>query len=273
MKKFLISILIFFSFQFIYAGSVDTAVIYSNSMQKNIKCIIIKPSSYKKKKLRFPTVYLLHGYSGWYSNWIIRDPELKNYADEFQVLIVCPEGATNSWYFDSPVNDKMRYETHVSSEVPHYIDSAYRTIADKNHRAITGLSMGGHGALFLAWRHTSTFAAAGSMSGALDLWSLTGKFDLFNILGDTLNQGGKWNNYSVINLAETKPADSLAIIIDCGIGDTFIETNRRVHQKLLSNKIPHEYIERPGKHEWPYWRFAVHFQLLFFKKFFQSHPS
>ena len=257
---------------YVQAAKVDTITVFSNSMQKQIKCVVIKPSQYKKKNVRFSTVYLLHGYGGWYSNWIIRVPELKNYADEFNLLIVCPDGSTASWYFDSPVNSSMRYETYISKEVPHYIDSAYRTIADKGHRALTGLSMGGHGALFIAWKHPEVFVAAGSMSGGVDLTESKNKFEIVKVLGDTLHFADNWKNYSVLNLVETKLSDSLTLIIDDGIDDIFIEGNRRLHQKLLALKIPHDYIERPGKHTWDYWRYAVHFQLLFFRKFFNSHP-
>ena len=171
--------------QFTNAATVDSIYIFSNSMQKNIPCIVIKPFSYIKKKSSFPVVYLLHGHAGDFSNWIKKVPEIKNYADEYNIIIVCPDGDYASWYFDSPVNPKMKYETYISTEVPHYIDSAYKTIADKNHRAITGLSMGGHGALFIAWRHPNIFSATGSMSGGVDLKDLKNKFDIVKVLGDT----------------------------------------------------------------------------------------
>lgn len=271
MKKILFLILLVFIFNsFVKAAKVDTIMVFSNSMQKQIKCVVIKPSAYKKRKLRFAAVYLLHGYAGWYSNWIIRVPELKEYADKYKILIVCPDGDYAGWYFDSPVNPKMKYETYISKEVPHYVDSAYRTIADRGHRAITGLSMGGHGALFIAWRHAETFSAAGSMSGVVDLSELKSKYDIAKLLGDTLRNADNYKNYSVINVVETKPADSLALIIDDGIDDNFIAYNRTLHKKLLALKVPHEYIERPGKHNWDYWRYAIQFQLLFFRKFFDS---
>jgi len=239
-------------------------------MQKQIRCVVIKPTAYKNRSLRFPAVYLLHGYDGWYSNWIIRVPELKKYADEYHLLIVCPDGGIAGWYFDSPINSAMRYETYISLEVPHYIDSAYRTIADRAHRAITGLSMGGHGALFIAWRHADLFSGAGSMSGVVDLSEVTTKYNITKLLGDTLQFADNWRNYSVLNVVEREPSNPLALIIDDGVDDNFIAGNRRLHQKLLALKIPHEYIERPGKHTWDYWRYAVHFQLLFFKKLFDS---
>lgn len=269
MKKIISIVLFFYAFTVVKGASVDTMNIYSNSMQKDLKCVVIKPSNYKKKKLRFPTVYLLHGYDGWYANWILRVPELKQYADELGLLIICPEGGKAGWYFDSPLNPKNKYETYIAKEVPRFIDSAYRTRASKDKRAITGLSMGGHGALYLSFRHPEIFNAAGSMSGVVDLDQVQNQYQLQQLIGDTLQYPENWKNYSVLNVIENKPWPS-AIIIDDGIDDNFIEGNRRLHQKLLALKIPHEYIERPGNHSWEYWRYAVHYQLLFFSKYFNK---
>ena len=252
------------------AGTVDTITIESNSMHKQIKCLVVKPDSYKKKKNHFPVVYLLHGYGGWYSNWIIRAPELKNYADEYQTIIVCPDGNTGSWYFNSPVDSTYKYETHVTEEVVSYIDSHYKTIADKNHRAITGLSMGGHGALYLALRHPDIFGTAGSMSGGVDLNESKNKFDIVKRIGDTLTHAKEWHDMTVINLIENYTTTPVKIIFDCGNKDIFIRSNRGLHQKMLELNIPHTYIERPGEHNWDYWRNSLPFQLLYFRKFFNN---
>ena len=252
-----------------YAASVDTVAIYSNAMQKSIKCVVIKPDS-KKKNKRFPTVYLLHGYGGWYSNWLIRVPELKQYADEFQLIIVCPDGGYSSWYFDSPLDSTMKYETYISKEVPGYIDENYPTIRDRSARAITGLSMGGHGGLFLGFRHADFFGACGSMSGGVDINSSRNKYDLIKRIGDTILQADNWKNFSVINVVETPPKDTLSIIIDCGTEDFFYVNNRQLHEKFLQLKIAHDYIERPGKHDWSYWRNAVTYHLLYFRNYFNK---
>lgn len=252
------------------AGKVDTVSIYSNSMHKYIRAVVIKPDSYTKKKNVFPVVYLLHGHGGDYSNWITKVPELQKYADTYRTLIVCPDGASGSWYFDSPLDTTYRYETHVAMEVVSFIDNNYRTIADKKHRAITGLSMGGHGALFLALRHEEVFGAAGSLSGGVDLKESKNRFDIEKRIGDTILKASNWHDMTVINLIEKYATTSLKIFFDCGDKDIFISGNRRLHQKMIQLKIPHTYIERPGLHNWNYWKHAIPFQLLFFQQFFLS---
>lgn len=256
--------------QVIFAGSVDTVSIYSQSMNKTTRAVVIKPASYDKEK-EFPVVYLLHGHSGNYSNWIKRVPDLKTYADVYRVLIVCPDGAYSSWYFDSPVKNDMRYETYVAQEVPAFIDDNFKTIKDRRGRVITGLSMGGHGALFIGYRHADKFSGCGSMSGAVDLESIRGGAGVAEVLGDTLVNKKFHREYSVLNVVHSYPKDSLAIIIDCGVDDFLYKSNRELHSKLLELKTPHDYIERPGKHDWTYWRNAVAYQLLFFRKVFDKN--
>ncbi len=270
MKRIITLLLLCTSFS-AFAGTADTLTLFSNAMYKNIKCVVIKPDSYASGTNRYPVVYLLHGYSGNYTDWVTKVPELKSYADENQLLIVCPDGGFSSWYFDSPIDTSMRYETHVAKEVVQSIDQRYRTIADRKHRAITGLSMGGHGGLFLAWRHADIFGACGSMSGGVDINASRLKFDISKRIGDTLTNAGNWKKYTVINLIEKTPQAPLAIIVDCGTEDFYYEANRNLHQKMLALKIPHDYIERPGQHNWAYWTIAVPYQLLYFRKFFNSN--
>ncbi len=251
-------------------ASIDTISIYSNSMFKNVKCVVITPGTYKKSGSPLPVVYLLHGYSGNYSDWVKKVPDLQNLADQNQLMIVCPDAAFSSWYFDSPVDLTMRYETNVAVEIPRYIDSVYNTIRDRRGRAITGLSMGGHGGLFLGFRHADYFGACGSMSGALDVSRITRGYDVEKRLGDTLANRQTYLDWSVVNVIEKYPKDSLAIIVDCGTEDFLIQANRRTHEKMLQLKIPHDYTERPGRHDWNYWKNAVRYQLLFFKQFFAN---
>jgi S-formylglutathione hydrolase FrmB len=268
MKRSFILLILTLIVSFCSYAAIDTISIYSNSMFKNVKCVVVTPSDYKRTVSRYPVVYLLHGYSGSYNNWVRQVSDIQNLADENKLMIVCPDGAFSSWYFDSPVDPTMNYETNVAVEIPAYIDSVYRTIRDRKSRAITGLSMGGHGGIFLGFRHANLFGACGSMSGALDVSVITRGYDMEKRLGDTLANKKYYTDFSVINLIEKYPKDSIAIIIDCGAEDRIFHMSKRTHDKMTSLKIPHDYIERPGKHDWDYWRKAVRYQLLFFREFF-----
>ena len=103
-------------------AKVDTLAIYSKAMQKNINSVVITPDNGKVNE-RWPVVYLLHGYSGNYANWIKRVPALQQHANEYQLMIVCPDGGFSSWYFDRPVDKNIRYESHIIKEVIPVIDS------------------------------------------------------------------------------------------------------------------------------------------------------
>ena len=170
----------------IFAQRVGTLIIFSNSMQKNIKNVVITPDAYQNKNIEFPVLYLLHGAYGDFSNWITKVPEIKEYANQYNMIIVCPDGDPFSWYFDSPIDKKFRYETYISKELITAIDKKYATIKSKKGRAITGLSMGGHGAFYLAFKHQDLFGAVGSMSGGMDLVRFADKknYELTKRLGD-----------------------------------------------------------------------------------------
>lgn len=268
MKQLFSILFLFFISIELSAAKVDTVAVFSNSMQKEIKCVVITPKNYKKSKQAFPVVYLLHGYSGNYRSWMKDAPQLAQRADELQLMIVCVDGGFYSWYYDSPIDPKMKYETFVSKELVNYIDTRYKTIADKKGRAITGLSMGGHGALYLAVRNKEVYSQAGSMAGGVDIRPFPNNWQIKQVLGDITTHKENWDTYTVINQIETLKNGELQLIIDCGLGDFFLDVNRNLHQKLMSLKIEHDYTERPGAHNGAYWGSAVDYHLLFFKKGF-----
>ena len=250
------------------ASQADTINVFSPSMHKEIRCVVIKPGNYSTGAKSYPVVYLLHGYGGSYSQWPKLAPQLINKADELQLILVCPDGGVGSWYLDSPVDSSFRYETFVSKELMTYVDSHFHTQPDRKHRAVTGLSMGGHGGLYLAIRHPDLYGAAGSTSGGVDIRPFPKNWDLAKRLGDTLCCKQNWESNTVINLADSLHRGELKLIIDCGTGDFFLQVNRNLHQKLLQMNIEHDYIERPGAHNNDYWKNSIDYQLLFFKKYF-----
>src|ERR1700710_1617890 len=97
------------------AASVDTALTHSVVMNRDIKAVVIRPTDYSTDK-KFPVLYLLHGFSGKYSDWILKVPSITKLADRYDMIIICPDGGFAGWYFDSPVDKKSQYETYVAKE-------------------------------------------------------------------------------------------------------------------------------------------------------------
>ena len=250
----------------IRAAVVDTLAVYSEGMKKNVPVVVITPD---KPAEACPTVYLLHGHGGNAKAWITIKPELKEIADREGMIFVCPDG-NNSWYWDSPANPAHRYEMFVSKELLQYIDTHYPTRADRTGRAITGLSMGGHGAMWLALRHKDMFGAVASMSGGLDIRPFPNNWGMALLLGAEGENQSVWDEHTAINQISRLKNGDLAILFDCGYDDFFFEVNNDFHKKLLKYKIQHDFIVRPGAHNADYWKNSIDYQLLFFKKFFEK---
>lgn len=266
--RFYFSVILLFTATYVSAQTIDTISVFSNKMQSEVKNLVILPQGYSKTK-QYPVVYLLHGYGGSQKTWMRIKPSLPQDISSLQMIIVCPDGK-NSWYWDSPINPKSQYETFVSKELIDFIDKKYSTIQSPKGRAITGLSMGGHGGLWLGIRHQDVFGACGSMSGGVDIRPFPNNWEMKKSIGDYKNNPSVWDEHTVINQISKIEPNSTQIIIDCGVNDFFYEVNQKLHEKLLYHNIQHDYIVRPGKHDGNYWKNAIDYQLLFFHKFFSK---
>ena len=254
------------------AATTTTVKTHSASMDKDIDAIVVTPDSYDNSK-EFPVVYLLHGYSGNPDEWLKYIPEIPTMADAHQVIIVMADGNYNSWYLDSPIKKDSKYETYIAHELTAYIDEKYKTIAAPEGRAVTGYSMGGHGGLYVAFRNQDVFGACGSMSGGVDIRPFPNNWDMTNILGTQAEHPENWKAYTVMNQLPLLSPRKLAIIIDCGTGDFFYEVNKKLHEEMVYMNIPHDFIIRPGRHDFNYWRNALKYEMLFFSEFFNKEPS
>lgn len=257
-----IFIFIFLFIQVVFSAKCDTVEFFSPSMEKMKKLVVISPEQAKDKR-ELPAVYLLHGYSGSYRDWP-KNINLETLSDQHSVFIICPDGDYNGWYLDSPLQKESQYETHLIKEVIPLVDSLYSTSNTKEGRAVCGLSMGGHGALYLALKHPKLFAAASSMSGVVDLLFAKERWQVKEKLGEFIADSSLWKNHSVLHKSRDFKNQNIQILLDCGVDDFAIPLNRSLHQKMLALKIPHTYIERPGNHSWEYWTNALPYHLLFF---------
>lgn len=282
MKKILIFL---FFLPIALFAQVDTIEVQSQLMNKTLQAAVTVPGSYFSSNDHYPVLYLLHGGSGSFSDWHkkVTEPGLvPRLANEYQLIIVTPGVGPSSYYYDSPQLDSMRYESYIIQELIPFVDKNYRTIAKKESRAITGLSMGGHGAMMLAAKHPELFTAVGTMSGVMNidtrLWEVPDGFRNLRrttqkeMLGENLNyEAPEFNPYTIVGLVDQIQQNGHAIIIDCGVDDFLIKTNRQLREMLLEKKIPHEYIERPGAHTWQYWTEALPVHLLFFDRHLQRN--
>lgn len=269
-----------------FAATRDTITIPSKVMNKNYRAVIVLPASYKTGAKNYPVVYLLHGGFGHFDDWIRKTPDttlIPSLADQYNLIFVMPEGEIFSYYLNSETDKKSQFETYIVDEVIPAIDKDFRTVKSKTGRVITGLSMGGFGALYLSARHPQVFCAAGSMSGALNPdmqgWKMTPEMQngikaaFEKILGPIEQYPQRYYDASVINMADKIKTNGNAIIFDDGTEDFLIEPNRELHRRLLFNGTPHEYTERPGGHTWDYWQQSLPGHMLFFATILKANGT
>ncbi len=282
MKKAYSILLFFFSISFAGLAQVDTIEVYSKAMDKSLKAAVVKPESYDKNAAPLPSVYVLHGGSGSFTDWHDKVTEpglLEKLANQYNVLIITPGVGPSSYYYDSPLLDSVRYETYMTKELIPFVNQNYNTIKEREGRAITGLSMGGHGAMMISAKNPELFIAAGSMSGVMNIdyrmWEVDESFrnrikEGQKIALGEINYEAPFTEYTAVGLVDKMKENGIALLIDCGVDDFLIATNRQIHSLLLGKGVPHEYTERPGAHTWEYWTEALPVHMLFIDRVFKK---
>lgn len=252
------------------AGSVEEFGVYSRTLRKTMAVNVMLPEGYSRLAgTRFPVLYLLHGYGGDHTSYTKGYQKARLYCDSLGIIMVCPDAGSDRYYIDSPIDPTSRVESYITRDLIPYIDSAYRTIAARGRRGIVGMSMGGHGALYLALRNQHLFGVAGSMSGVVDLRSTSQPAAVARVIGSQPENPANWERYSVNGVVKTlTQTPSLLMRIDCGYDDPFIMANRQLNELLCSKDILHEYDEYPGGHTQAYWEMALPLQIEFMHNFF-----
>ena len=234
----------------------------SQLMGRKLPYRVILPTSYadaKNKAVRYPVIYLLHGLTGHYSNWTDKT-KVADYAAKHEFIIVTPEGE-NGWYTDSVASPKEKFESYIVKELIPQIDKDFRTLADREHRVIAGLSMGGYGSMKFGLKFPEMFTLIGSFSGALGATSFTEKNA--GTIGKTTDlifglEGSESRSANDIfklarELTPVKVKSLPYVFQSCGTEDFLIDNNRDFLAILNERKVPHEYREHPGIHDWVFW--------------------
>jgi len=251
------------------SGRVECNSIPSKILSRSVPYCVVLPASFDTDKTKhFPILYALHGlgdneqffvHSGLWN--LIED--LRDRGELKDFLIATP-AAGASFYINSK-DGKVRYEDFLLQEFFPFIEKRYRAAPGRAYRGISGVSMGGYGALHLAFRHPELFSAVSAHSAALieKLPNFLGAAQsprsrvlggVFGLPPDT----AFWNANSPLTLARTANLSALKIYFDCGDQDDYgFDAGAAALDKILtSRKIPHEFHLYPGRHDPTY--FAEH---------------
>ena len=259
-----------------------TDSLYSNILKDKREYNIYLPKSYSTDTIRkYPILYLLHGLDdtnkGWTERGHVKDvmDQLVASGEVCEMIIVTPNAGGNinkgSWngYFDMP---GWRYETFFFSEFLPYIEKSYRTIGDKRHRAIAGLSMGGGGATSYGQKHCDMFGSVYAMSALMTSPEIK-KTDKDSINKRVLLYKSVYENDCIRYVEESDEVRknelrSIKWFIDCGDDDFLFDSNIKFVQAMNRAKIPLEVRVRDGGHTWEYWHSALYICLPYISRNF-----
>jgi len=206
----------------------------------------------------YKTLYLLHGLSDDHTGWI-RRTGIERYASEYGIAVVMP-AVERSWYTDTA--DHAPYFTFITQELPAVCRGYFRGMSAKREdNFIAGLSMGGYGAIKAALSCPEQYGGCGSLSGGLDIASLTRHIDLEEwrgIFGFGLESAEELKNtkHDIYALARKNREAGIPfpkMYLWCGQQDRLIACNQAYHELLSELGVEHCYEESEGNHSWKWW--------------------
>lgn len=283
-------------------GRVVVDSLWSYALGTVKKVVVYLPPGYESGTTRYPVAYYLHGLSGNERNWW-KAGRIDSAADSLAargtppMIIVMPDGDDSWWMTANALPDVPacrrtlpayagdadtfcvpwpHYDDYIAYDLVRWVDRTFRTQADRQHRGIAGLSMGGYGAMMLALQYPQLFGAAASHSGVV--WPLEWAPDGVgqrpagtpDSLWQRVRTGGvglsmraafgadtiAWYSRDPARLfdrARTRGATLPALRADCGVSDPFIAGNRAFRDAMVARGATLEYVEHPGAHDWKYW--------------------
>ncbi|MCL5029347.1 MAG: esterase family protein [Bacteroidetes bacterium] len=265
-KTIILSFILFLSIEIFPQ---DTLLINADYIPHTDTTLVFYPKDYKPET-SYPLLFMLHGYSGNYEQW--NDiTNLDSVATKDEFIIVCPDGFYDSWYVDSPMKKNSQYETFFFKNLVPEIFKKYNI--DKKDIFITGLSMGGHGAMYLFLKHPDFFRSAGSTSGILDITAFPNNWEMPKVFGSYTLHQKRWEKYSDIYLLKSFKDKNKKIIVDCGTEDFSFKVNQAFADSCKAIGIQIDFITGPGKHEHKYWSNSIAKHFAFFKNIIDNEEK
>ncbi len=258
----LFCLLLFSLFISINLSAQELVVLESKYLKENDSIYVFTPKNTISDDT--PLLYLLHGWSGSYKDWNKR-ADIQKMSDDYGFIIITPDGFYNSWYLNNIDTSKMQWRSFFHYELYPYIKKRFNNNPDKTF--ITGLSMGGHGAINIFIDDTSKFKSAGSMSGVLSLHDTRLKnSDIIHVLGDYESNRELYSISSALERLNLIKGVDKTLVISCGYDDHLAQSSYNFHEKCKELGIDNVFIMSPGKHSWEYWIFALDMHLFHFSK-------
>lgn len=200
---------------------------------------------------RHPTLYLLHGLSDDDTIWL-RRTSIERYAAPLGLAVVMPQ-VHRSFYTDMAYGSQ--YWTFISEELPEIAQSFFFPLSDaKEDNFVAGLSMGGYGAFKWALRQPERFAAAASLSGALNMAQRSNTMQDYRLIfGDEGMEGTEDDLMWLLGQRDTESDSKPKLYQCCGTEDFLYEENVVFRDACKGTSFELTYDEGPGAHDWAYW--------------------
>lgn len=273
MKRIFSSFVMILFIPFILTGQTgkvsDNLTLKSSILKMERKYSVYLPPDYETSNRSYPVLYLLHGSGDDQTGWV-QFGEVEHIADNAinegksaAMIIVMPDANTGRRGYFNTLRGDFQYEDFFFQELIPFIEKTYRVRAEKQYRAIAGLSMGGGGTIIYALHHPEMFASACPLSASVrrqtdnrNRWAAdtTG----LQLTAEQIDAFGKQHDafYLVENMPDVQKTQ-VRWYIDCGDDDSLSEGNLLLHIAMRNKGIPHEFRMRNGAHNWTYWREAL----------------
>jgi len=210
--------------------------------------IYLPPDYLARPQKRYPVLYMLHGNGGNYTEWT--DSFLPEQADRMMssgeippfIIVMPDDGEATYW---ANWSDGPRWGDYVTEDVVSTIDQRYRTLANPRSRAVGGLSMGGLGALNLAFQHPDVFGIAGAHSPSV---RLEPDPSLWFLVGDNF-----WEHNPIWLAENATGIEGVAVWLDAGTDDVWLPNIEATRDAVMQRGLRTTWHNFPGPHEAEYW--------------------
>ena len=213
-----------------------------------------------KRKPKYRTLYLLHGHSDDHTAWM-RWSSIEKHAEGLNLAVVMP--AVHLSFYNDMAHGSA-YWQFISEEVPTLVRDMFALSADRKDNFVAGLSMGGYGAFKLALTHPERFAAAASLSGAVDISEVVRVKknqpdnkawieEMRTVFGDLSKVPGSKHDLFVLAKKVARGPVKPRLYQCCGTGDFLYADNLRFRDAVQKLPLDLTYEEGPGEHNWAYW--------------------